>query len=316
MNAPRLLIALSLAALLSSCGNESAGTSSETSETFSSSDVNASSSLSETETIPEIDGYHLLWSDEFDGESLDYANWTYDVGNGNWGWGNGEKQYYTTLSRNSYVEDGALHIVAMADPTYANCDYTSARLKSVGLFNFTYGRIEARLSLPTEVGMWPAFWLLPDEEGLKDYGGWPSSGEIDIMERMVSQETIDETGNDLQVTSSALHYGTDFGGNSYSIYQTNEHRVADNVRNFHVYGCEWTKDYIRTYVDDEEVIRVERATWARLPGLENTSAPFDKPFYILLNLAVGGRVAHPEEDFVSDEMIVDYIRVYQENQLS
>lgn len=302
----------------SSLSESESETESETSDTSVTDPVitHPSSSSSQQSTpssssgIPECDGYNLVWSDEFDGTKLDSSKWGYDIGNGNWGWGNGELQYYTSNSRNSSVADGILTITAMKDQSMGNFNYTSARITTSGKFSFAYGKIEARMSLPITQGMWPAFWMLPSVEGTNSYGGWPSSGEIDIMERIMDQSKVD-AGNDPTISSSAIHYYNNFGGNNYSIYQTNENHALSSVRDWHVYGCEWTPDYIRTYIDTQTILTVNRNTWALLPGLQNTSAPFDKPFYILLNLAVGGRVATPASDFVSDCMKVDYVRVYQ-----
>ena len=302
----------------SSLSESESETESETSDTgvtdpvitHPSSSSSQQSTPSSSSGIPEYDGYNLVWSDEFDGTKLDSSKWGYDIGNGNWGWGNGELQYYTSNSRNSSVADGILTITAMKDQSMGNFNYTSARITTSGKFSFAYGKIEARMSLPITQGMWPAFWLLPSVEGTDSYGGWPSSGEIDIMERIMDQSKVD-AGNDPTISSSAIHYYNNFGGNNYSIYQTNENHALSSVRDWHVYGCEWTPDYIRTYIDTQTILTVNRSTWALLPGLQNTSAPFDKPFYILLNLAVGGRVATPASDFVSDCMQVDYVRVYQ-----
>lgn len=290
--------------------SESTNSSTNDVDETSSSSAGSQSSSSNSDSIPEYDGYNLVWSDEFDGTQLDSSKWGYQIGNGDWGWGNGELQYYTSNSRNSSVADGILTITAMKDQSMGNFNYTSARITTSGKFSFAYGKIEARMSLPITQGMWPAFWLLPSVEGTGAYGGWPSSGEIDIMERIMDQSKVD-AGNDPTITSSAIHYYNNFGGNNHSIYQTSENHALSSVRDWHVYGCEWTPDYIKTYIDEQTILIVARSTWAQLPGLQNTSAPFDKPFYILLNLAVGGRVATPAPDFVSDCMKVDYVRVYQ-----
>src|ERR1035438_276137 len=122
--------------------------------------------------------WQLAWSDEFDGSSINTSNWTFDIGNGSGGWGNNELEYYTSRPQNVYVTNGLLHIVAQAE-SYSGYNYTSAKLKTIGLFSQKYGRFEFYARLPQGQGYWPALWMMPEDE---IYGGWGASGEIDGME--------------------------------------------------------------------------------------------------------------------------------------
>ena len=238
--------------------------------------------------------YHLVWSDEFDGSALDESNWTPQIG-GN-GWGNQEAQYYTNRPENLRVEDGCLVIEARKEQYEAN-EYTSARIYSKGKREFTYGKLEARISLPSGGGLWPAFWTLGNR------GGWPNCGEIDIMEYV---------GNVPNRILGTLHTIKDKSGSRSSRAYTGLTNIENN---FHVYGVEWTceekngKDVIRFYVDDvvyseqvEEVIDDDEY-W-----------PFNRPNYCIINMAVGGTLGGRIDDGIWASprlMKVDWVRVYQ-----
>ncbi len=238
--------------------------------------------------------YHLVWSDEFDGSALDESNWTPQIG-GN-GWGNQEAQYYTNRPENLRVEDGCLVIEARKEQYEAN-EYTSARIYSKGKREFTYGKLEARISLPSGGGLWPAFWTLGNR------GGWPNCGEIDIMEYV---------GNVPNRILGTLHTIKDKSGSRSSRAYTGLTNIENN---FHVYGVEWTceekngKDVIRFYVDDvvyseqvEEVIDDDEY-W-----------PFNRPNYFIINMAVGGTLGGRIDDGIWASprlMKVDWVRVYQ-----
>ena len=237
----------------------------------------------------------LLWSDEFNDEKINENNWDYDIGTGNWGWGNGEMQYYR--KENASVSGGILHITAKKED-FASSHYTSSRLVTRGKFSFTYGYVEARIKLPTEQAMWPAFWMLPEN---KTYGNWPYSGEIDIMEAK---------GRIPNQSSSALHYATLSGEHTYKAHEVNGHNIAE----YHVYACEWQESYIRYYVDGALHMTVRNDIWTTSASPNNINAPFDAPFHIILNLAVGGifdNWVEPSANFISAEMNIDYVRVYQ-----
>jgi beta-glucanase (GH16 family) len=243
---------------------------------------------------PEPAKWTLAWHDEFDGPELDLKNWTFDVGGG--GWGNQEWQIYTDRPENVRVENGMLVIEARKEEaTFGPRPYSSARLKTQGLHAWQYGRIEARLKLPYGQGIWPAFWMLGENITQE---GWPACGEIDIMEYL---------GKEPEHIYAAVHapgYSGDKGvGASIT---TSE----DSLRNdFHVYAIEWEENEIRWYFDELEYFKL---TPQDVPG----QWIFDHPFFIVLNLAVGGEwPGYPDETTVLPQFLyVDYVRVYQKAQ--
>lgn len=267
---------------------------SDTSSSVSSSED--SSSSSETETIVYPDGYStLIFNDEFDGSSVNENNWDYDIGTGTWGWGNGEMEYYR--KENATVSNGTLHITAKKED-YKDSHFTSSRMVTRGKFSFKYGYVEAKIKLPVEQAMWPAFWMLPEDNV---YGGWPFSGEIDIMEAK---------GRIPTQSSSALHYATLEGNHTYQSHEVNGHNIA----NYHIYACEWKQTAINFYVDGALHLTVRNDVWTTSAAPSNVNAPFDQNFHIILNLAVGGQFdgwVEPREDFTSADMVVDYVRVFQ-----
>ena len=242
--------------------------------------------------------YHLVWSDEFDGSALDESNWTPQIG-GN-GWGNQEAQYYTNRPENLRVEDGCLVIEARKEH-YENNEYTSARIYSKGKREFTYGKLEARISLPSGGGLWPAFWTLGS------HGNWPNCGEIDIMEYV---------GNVPNRILGTLHTLKDRSGSKSSRAYTGLTNIENN---FHVYGVEWTceeksgKDVIRFYVDD--VVYSEQVE-AVIDDDEYW--PFNRPNYFIINMAVGGTLGGKIDDGIWASprlMKVDWVRVYQREEV-
>lgn len=240
--------------------------------------------------------WQLVWNDEFDGTNVDPAKWTYDIGNGSGGWGNNELEYYTSRATNVYVANGLLHIVARKEvPQYNGFDYTSAKLKTLGLFSKKYGRFEFRARLPQGQGYWPALWMMPRDSA---YGGWASSGEIDVMENRGSTPTT---------TGGTLHYGGAWPNNVYSgsSYVFPGGGVATD---FHTYMLDWSTNSIKWYVDG--VLYQTQTSWYSTGN--PYPAPFDQPFYIIMNLAVGGNYGgNPDGTTVfPGEMQVDYVRVY------
>jgi beta-glucanase (GH16 family) len=242
----------------------------------------------------------LVWADEFNGPdgSAPGSNWAYDVG-GN-GWGNRELQYYTQRSpQNAEVRDGHLFIYARSEaytgPDRISREYTSARLHTRDRFSATYGRFEARIKIPSGKGLWPAFWLLGTN--IKEVG-WPTCGEIDVMENV---------GHEPSIIHGTLHgpgYSHESGiGGLYSL--PGGRRFADD---FHVFVVEWEPDAIRFYVDDS---LYKTATHSNLPPAAKWS--FDHPFFVILNVAVGGDwPGNPDASTVFPQsMQVDYVRVYQ-----
>lgn len=226
---------------------------------------------------------NLVWQDEFDVDGApDPLKWTYDLGTGTDGWGNQELQTYTNNSENVIVEGGSLKITAKA----AGGSYTSARLKSENLYEFTYGRVEVRAKLPASQGTWPAIWSLGANY---DTVSWPACGEMDIME---------QTGQDKNTTLGTLHYPGNFGGNA----DGNSITVDTSTSEFHDYTIEWTPDVIKIVVDNEVFHTV----------INSDSLPFNSDFFLILNVAMGGSLGGTVDPaFTEDTMEIEYIRVYQ-----
>ncbi|MCP9236151.1 family 16 glycosylhydrolase [Lewinella sp. JB7] len=234
----------------------------------------------------------LVWSDEFDGESLDLTNWTYEIGDGCdrnlCGWGNNELQYYQ--QSNAVVSDGTLKITARRESAGTR-NYTSSRIITRDKQDFTYGRMEARIKLPDARGSWPAFWMLSTDEV---YGGWPRSGEIDIMEYI---------GNEPNQVLGTIHYGQAWPNNSYR--STTIDFEEPVYEDFHEFAVEWRKDTIDWFVDGYHYATQTRS------DVSPQRWPFDQDFFFILNLAVGGNLGGSvtASDFPTT-MEVDYVRVY------
>ena len=246
-------------------------------------------------------GYDTLyWSDEFDGTSLDTSKWTYEDGNGDWGWGNGEMEYYT--SSNDSVSDGVLTISAKKEER-GGFHYTSTRIKTQNKVKFTYGYVEARIALPAEQAMWPAFWMMPNDS---TYGGWPNSGEIDIMEAR---------GRVPNASSSAIHYSIPNEGNDNYLHHYRSHEQSGHsIVQYHKYAVEWQADFIKFFIDDYCHASYNKSQWMTFNKQDSETAPFDKDFYIILNLAVGGQFdnwVEPRNGFTSADMKVDYVRIFK-----
>lgn len=232
----------------------------------------------------------LHWSDEFNYSGLpDTTKWGYDLGGD--GWGNNELQHYTNSLRNARVENGNLIIEAHRDSTH----YTSARLISKGKGDWLYGRIEVRAKLPKGRGTWPAIWMLSTDW---KYGGWPESGEIDIMEHV---------GYDPGVIHATAH------SESYNHVKgtqiENTITVPDAQEEFHLYALDWSKEKMDFYVDDKLYHTV-----ARNPKDDYKGWPFDQRFHLLLNMAVGGNWGGKngvDDSIWPQRMEVDYVRVYE-----
>ena len=231
------------------------------------------------------------WQDEFDyAGAPDPAKWGYDIGGH--GWGNNELQYYTDSTDNAFVADGVLTIVARKEKNGGR-HYTSARVISKGKGDFLYGRFEIRAKLPSGKGTWPALWMLPTDQA---YGGWPKSGEIDIMEH------VGYDPNRVHITAHTEAY----------YFQINTQKTATQVIDgamdqFHRYRVDWTPDAIRGYIDDALVLEFPNE------GKGYKVWPFDKRFHLLMNIAVGGdwggQKGVDDQSFPA-RMQVDYVRVY------
>jgi len=242
---------------------------------------------------PEIE-WVLVWSDEFDSPNIDMDKWSYDVGSGNWGWGNGEAQYYTSNSNNSFIENGNLVIQALLQ-NYGGANYTSARMVTRNKADWTYGKIQVRAKLPAGIGTWPAIWMLPTNYV---YGGWPNSGEIDIM------EAVGHVPGVIHGTAHTDLYNW-FDGSPPPGGQIT---VSDYNNQFHDYILEWTENYLKWYVDDTHYFTYSNnnqgwSTW-----------PFDQDFHLLLNIAIGGTWGGQQgidDSIFPVRMEVDYVRVYE-----
>ena len=234
--------------------------------------------------------YQLVWSDEFDKEGLpDNAKWGYDVGGD--GWGNNELEYYTKArTENARVASGNLVIEARKEP-FSGRNYTSARLLTKGKFECTYGKFEIRAKLPRGLGTWPAIWMLSANTPLV----WPDNGELDIME---------EVGYNPNWIKGSAHSKLYNGGNS----KNGDLFVADAQDAFHVYSMEWTTNTINWFVDGKQYYTYSN------PGQGVSAFPYYNPFFIILNLAVGGNwggLKGVDDSVFPQQMLVDYVRVYQ-----
>lgn len=247
--------------------------------------------------------YSLVWSDEFNGTTLNAENWAPDIGTGCpslCGWGNGELEYYR--AENVTVSGGNL-ILTARDESYGGASFTSGKVTTRGKQTFLYGRVEMRAKIPTGGGMWPAFWMMPQDDV---YGGWAASGEIDIM----------EASNNTTSVGGALHFGDNWPDNAStsSSYSLGGANFADE---FHTYAVEWEPDEIRWYVDGVLFFARSSSQWYTNAAPGNPQAPFDQDFYLILNSAVGGFYPGCTDpgcitaDF-PQEFLIDYVRVYKD----
>ncbi len=249
------------------------------------------------------EAYKLVWEDEFDGDKLNLNDWNFEYHEP--GWVNAELQEYVDSEKNTYVQDGKLYIQALKEIRDGKAYYTSGRINTKGKKNYQYGRFEVRAKVPSGKGFLPAFWMMPEDESY--YGQWPKCGEIDVME---------VHGSALSTTYGTLHFGephTQKQG-SYTLPEGQTNFGED----FHVFACEWDPDEFRFYVDDILFYTVN--DWfTQKPGFGKVAypAPYDQPFYMILNLAVGGSwVGYPDEDDKFEEnaqFVIDYVRVYQKD---
>lgn len=255
---------------------------------------------------------HLIWCDEFDGDTLDMTKWSYEIGNwmldanGNYitnGWGNNEREFYT--DSNSSVHDGILTIAARnenySDLVQGEYEYTSARLSTQHLFSTCGGRIEVRARCDSGKSLWPAIWMLPEDSV---YGGWAASGEIDIMEGW---------GSTPEKICGTVHFGDVWPNNTYL---TNDYTFpqGDSTENWHTYAIEWESGEIRWYVDDT-LYSIQNDWYSANHAYP---APFDQNFYLILNLAVGGNFDGVDGIYADPSVFadgerhfeIDYVRVY------
>ncbi|KAF0153244.1 MAG: bglA3 [Ignavibacteria bacterium] len=231
--------------------------------------------------------WKLVWSDEFNGSAINTSDWTFETGNNN-GWGNNELQFYTGRPENATIVKGEL-IITAREESFGGRSYTSARMKTQAKKNFKYGRIEAYIKIPLGQGSWPAFWMLGENISTL---GWPKCGEIDIMEHINNETFI---------------HGTVHWANSSGSHTSTGTKTSFDPNIYNLYAIEWTETQIRWYINSRLY-----NTFYIVNNINNTEA-FHKPFFIILNLAIGGRWPGSPNGTMQFpiEMKVDYVRVYE-----
>lgn len=274
--------------------------------------------------------WQTVWFDEFEGDGLDRTKWKPEQSC--WGGGNYERQCYTDRAENIQVSDGILRLIAREEEFTGprlpegmrgapggeqTQSYTSGKVRTRGLADWKYGRISARLKVPAGQGAWVAFWMMPADDA---YGSWPLSGEIDIMES-VNQETPCEAcaGGIERKTSAALHFGGAIPDNTYLYNSTGDGALVGPSEEWRVYTVEWAEGVMQWFVDGDVFLRLDSEDWyttsPRAEGRPHT--PFDQPFYLMLNYAVGGRLPEQFNDGGFDpsiypsELLVDWVKVEQ-----
>ncbi len=228
-------------------------------------------------------GYSLVWEDKFIDAGLDTTNWSHETAQP--GWVNNELQHYT--NDNVELSDGKLLIIAKKE----NNEYTSARLITKGKRTFTYGLVEIKAKIPQGTGTWPALWMLGQNI---DEVGWPACGELDIMEHV---------GKHPHFIHSTVHNPSGYGATPY----TGILEIKNPFDKFHIYGMEWTKEFVAFYIDGKLVYRYK-------PDVKNANTwPFDKPCFLIFNVAIGGDWGGPDVDanLFPAIMTVDWVKVYQ-----
>lgn len=273
--------------------------------------------------------WSLVWSDEFDGRKIDRAKWGYDVDC--WGGGNEEHQCYTKSARNAAIEDGKLVITARYErvtgpalPEHlrrtsatpeaeATRDISSARLSTRGKAAWRYGKVEVRAKLPQGQGTWPAIWMLPEKDR---YGSWAASGEIDILEAVnLGVPCAKCPGGRENTILGTLHFGGKWPNNQHKGEEVPVPEVLDD--GFHTYAIEWQPERI-TWLFDGRIYAVRTADEWSTTGSPKRGAPFDQPFHLILNLAIGGKLAETRGlggvrlDGYPKRMEIDWVRVWQQ----
>ncbi|WP_299713492.1 glycoside hydrolase family 16 protein [uncultured Tenacibaculum sp.] len=230
----------------------------------------------------------LVWEDDFTTNGTpDATKWTYDIGTGTNGWGNNEVQYYTDRTDNAVVENGNLVITAKRE-NFSGSNFTSARLKTQGLFNFKYGRVEVRAKLPEGAGTWPAIWMLGSNFPTV---GWPFSGEIDIME---------QTGAEKNTILATCHWQDTASNTKADFSQTTA--ITNATSEFHLYTLEWTETSISMYLDNTKYYELTNSSML----------PFNQDFFLILNVAMGGTLGGTiDAGFSEAKMEIDYVKVFQ-----
>ena len=255
--------------------------------------------VTEVVEVPELEGYTLLWHDEFSGSAMDESIWSYDPHEP--GWTNNELQEYTTSTDNVFTRDGKMVLKAIKTTDENGKDYyTSGKIKSQNKEDFMYGKVCVSAKVPEGKGLWPAIWMMPTDESY--YGQWPKCGESDIMEVL---------GSDVTTAYGTVHYGEPHAEQQGTVNLTSGSFASD----FHEYSVEWEPGEMRWYIDDELYLTVN--DWFTAVEGEDEKpypAPFNQTFFVQLNLAVGGTwPGNPDEstNFDNAEFEIDYVRVYQ-----
>ena len=308
MNTYFQLISL-LLLLLISCG----GSTSDVNDTTLSNSGNYNNTTPNNPTQSYTFNNELVWSDEFDQDGpVSQDKWNVEtIPPNNGSWWNGELQFYTDKEDNIRVEEGLLKITAKYE-SYEGKNYTSARINTQDKFEFIYGQVEMRAKLPNWEGMWPAFWLLGANI---DEIGWPNCGELDILEH--GDYVKDSTSNDPGLISSVVHYGPqDYSRQTTNVpgkifFDTGQERfirsekiIEKPFEEYHTYSMQWSPDKIQFFIDEELHLEFP---------MQSQHSPFDKPFFLLLNLAVGGHWTdgYVASGFTEATYEIDYVRVYQ-----
>ncbi len=249
--------------------------------------------------IPQYDGYSLLWNDEFDASELDMTAWNYEPHEP--GWTNNELQEYTESKDNVFIRDGKLVLKAIKTKDENGADYyTSGKVTGQNKKDFMYGKVTVSAKVPEGQGLWPAIWMMPKDESY--YGQWPKCGEIDIMEVL---------GNDTKTAYGTIHYGEPHA-EQQKVYTLEEGSFSSD---FHEYSVEWEPGEFRYYIDGN-LYQTVNDWFTAVDGEDEKEypAPFNQPFFVQLNLAVGGNwPGNPDAstDFDKAEFEIDYVRIYQ-----
>ena len=252
--------------------------------------------------------WQLIWEDDFNGNSLDQSKWVHDIGTGSqygmWGWGNGELQYYQP--QNTILNNGIAKIEVKEEPNGivdswgASSYFSSSKITTKGIFDFRYGKVEARIKTIDGQGFWPAFWMLPTG------GSWPCDGEIDIMEQWGNNYLTNST-------TGAAHIGTCPYSQSTHFYESFSSYISSGsyADDFHTYSVIWKEDTITWYVDETELFSLNPSSYWSIPS--QSAWPFNaNEWYLMINLAI--TQAGPNANtFFPNQMEIDYVRVYQEN---
>lgn len=282
-------------------------------------------------TAPAKPAWNLVWADEFEGTALDRNKWKPEESC--WGGGNQERQCYTDRAENIRVADGVLHLIAHKEqftgpdrpPEIADTpnlkktqEYTSAKIRTLGISSWKYGKIEFRAKPPKGQGTWPAVWMMPADNV---YGGWPLSGEIDILEGVNLGATCEtcQGGVGENRMISAIHFGDYAPKNKLHDTRVALPSNALPSDEFHVWTLEWGEGVMRFYLDGRKYWERTSADWetASPRAKSNPVAPFDQPFYIMANLAIGGGLSEKNNDkgvaanITPAAFLIDWIRIYQ-----